>query len=330
MQCRNNLKQLALGCLNHEQIQGFLPSGGWYFGYYGDPDQGFTNRSPSGVPITIGSGTVETNYNGQPGGWLFNLMPYCEQQPLHNLGLSNNKAGRTLTTMTPLSVLNCPTRRPPILFTYFPNDSGSASGITNVDTSQFTAGIARSDYAGCSGSTSQPRISGTPPNVPPFQTSDWLNQSATAGPASAHGVIYMHSACKVADISDGLSNTFLCGEKIVTPDAYFTGTSGGDDQGWSMGWDYDNCRFTGHAYPTLTNHDVYNDVDGDGAYTPHQDTPGDYTYASMDCFGSAHANGFMMAFCDGSVQMMNYSISLEAYYRLGDRADGLTVDGKSF
>jgi hypothetical protein len=41
-------------------------------------------------------------------------------------------------------------------------------------------------------------------------------------------------------------------------------------------------------------------------------------------------NGFAMAMCDGSVHTMNYSIDLETYRRLGDRAGGKPVDGKMF
>ena len=61
--------------------------------------------------------------------------------------------------------------------------------------------------------------------------------------------------------------------------------------------------------------------------TPYQDTPG---AGNIYAFGSAHANGFQMAFCDGSVQMMNYSISPTVHAYLGNRKDGHRIDAKSF
>ena len=66
-QCINNEKQLALGCLGHENATGRFPTGGWGFGWTGDADRGNDWR--------------------QPGGWIYNILPFIEQQPLHDLGI---------------------------------------------------------------------------------------------------------------------------------------------------------------------------------------------------------------------------------------------------
>ncbi len=96
VQCSNNLKQLALGSLNHEMANKCLPTGGWGLNWVGDPDRGFGRQ--------------------QPGGWVYSVLPYIEQPELHDLGigaatLANgvNACKRRITT--PLPGLICPTRR---------------------------------------------------------------------------------------------------------------------------------------------------------------------------------------------------------------------------
>ncbi len=94
-QCKNNLKQLALGCLNHEQINGRLPSDGWGWRWVGDADRGSDWR--------------------QPGGWIYNVLPYVEQPALHDLGLGANPwngteklAANCRRMQTPIAALDLP------------------------------------------------------------------------------------------------------------------------------------------------------------------------------------------------------------------------------
>ncbi|MGI6414296.1 MAG: DUF1559 domain-containing protein [Thermoguttaceae bacterium] len=95
IQCTGNLKQLGLGCFAHEQTYRYFPPGGWGHSWIGDP--------------TAGSG------GNQPGGWVFNTLPYIEQHTVHDLGLGLNstakKAALAKMNNTPLPLLNCPSRR---------------------------------------------------------------------------------------------------------------------------------------------------------------------------------------------------------------------------
>jgi prepilin-type processing-associated H-X9-DG protein len=123
--------------------------------------------------------------------------------------------------------------------------------------------------------------------------------------------MFTGSRIKMADITDGVSNTYLCGEKWINPDNYSDGNDYGDNEFAFMGENEDIVRW------------AVNDVN----YAPRQDRSGG---ALRGLFGSAHATGFHMAFCDGSVQYMNYSIVLLIHSYLGNRRDGKVIKPGSY
>ena len=92
-----------VGSLNHEAATGRFPTGGWGYSWVGDPDRGNDWR--------------------QPGGWIYNLLPFMEQQALHDLpsGKSGEPLLDAVTQMmqTPLDGLICPTRRRAVLYDAF-------------------------------------------------------------------------------------------------------------------------------------------------------------------------------------------------------------------
>ena len=100
VQCVNNLKQIALAALSHERSQGYYPSGGWALNWVGDPLRGFGRN--------------------QPGGWIYSLLPYMEQESLWRLPddgdvaniTAQQKQNAAMMIQTPLAMMNCPSRRP--------------------------------------------------------------------------------------------------------------------------------------------------------------------------------------------------------------------------
>jgi len=299
LQCQNNLKQIALGCLEHEHIHGFLPSGGWGWKWAGDPDRGVDKR--------------------QPGGWLYNVLPFIEQTALHDMGLNLNAEGGRQMAQTPVATFNCPSRRRPLAYPFT-----NPTSFYNINRPSV---IAKSDYAGNSGEggiTSNGGPSGGPPGSPnTYQEGDnltdaqWIASYPGSDEKSVLGVIFRRSTMRMSAISDGTSNTYLAGEKYLAPD-YYAGSSDWnndwmDDQGWMIGYDYDVNRWAAVSATSLL-----------GIW---QDQPGLF-YGWH--FGSAHSIGCHMAFCDGSVQMISYSIDWEVHRRLGNRKDGLTIDAKAY
>ena len=278
-ECQNHLKQIGLAFHNHESAYKFLPTGGWGFQWVGDPDRGFDER--------------------QPGGWAFNVLPFIEQSPLHDMGVGmamSAKAGEVLKrASTPVSAFNCPTRRRSIAY---PNNN------SYVNCGKPSA-VGRSDYAVNMGSDSYGG-GGSPASLDDGDklTDDQWNSSYGV---RYNGVCYRRSMVTMAMIRDGTSQTYMVGEKYLMPENYLNGGDPGDDQ----------CVFSGHDQ----------DVVRQGSSGPAQDRP---SYACSLCFGSAHSSGWNVAMCDGSVRSVSFSIDRDTHQRLCNRSDGLVIDSGKF
>lgn len=304
LQCTNHLKQLALACLTHEEAHGFLPTGGWGPYWAGDPDRGFTSK--------------------QSGGWMFNILPFIEQQSLHELAMTGNSTTGDYDSVkgnyikqvaqTPISGFHCPSRRSPVVYPWGITNNVVYRNLSNAGIDQPQL-LAQCDYAANSGAAHRAINSLGPASYADadnnWDTARWLNTSI-ADPNQVKGVIFTHSECSLADITDGASKTYLVGEKYMNPYNYENSMDIGTDQTWNHGCDWDLNRVT---------------KIGAGYFPPVQDTPG---YDCFQGFGSAHAGSFNMAFCDGSVHSISYSIDPEVHNCLGCRNDGNVIDAKEY
>jgi prepilin-type N-terminal cleavage/methylation domain-containing protein/prepilin-type processing-associated H-X9-DG protein len=275
MSCINHLKQLSLGCLTHESSLKFFPTGGWSWHWMADPDCGYGRQ--------------------QPGSWPYNILSYMEYKALHDMAMgqtyTSGQKQKTLSLMaqTPMEIFNCPTRRS-VVVTVNPCNCVNATSIATA---------ARTDYAANGGE--EWTIGGVwvlsptdPKKIPASAYIDVPNK----------GIIGALSMVRSKDVIDGLSKTYLLGEKYVDPDCYFDGLDNGDNQPMFAGYDWDYNRWAGKE-PV------------DPYYQPRRDRPG----AELIIFGSAHPAAFNMSFCDGSVQSIGYNIDPVIHSRLCTRGD---------
>ena len=281
MQCANQLKQMGLAWHSHEEAYGYFPGGGWGAHWVGDPDRGAGIR--------------------QPGGWIFQQLPFIEQSQLHELGAGEPQARKrqlaAQVIRTPLSFLNCPSRRLPIAYPMNPTHTNS----THTDLAT------RPDYAACAGDNawSEP-YTWEPATLEEGDSSSarWREDVGDGPWRDYNGVCYERSEVSMAEVTDGSSNTYMVGEKYLNPDHYATGSDPSDD--WSMysGHQDDQFRVTNVEWP------------------PKRDQPG---LTDRCSFGSNHSGIWQVVLCDSSVRPISFTINKEVHRRLGNRKDGMIV-----
>ena len=198
----------------------------------------------------------------------------------------------------PLPLLYCPSRRPVALYPY-----GRVRAPLNLNILDLQSGVLKTDYAINVGDTG-------PDQYPGPNTMQEVDNGTYKWPSSSvfTGVSFQRSQVTPPMITDGLSHTYLLGEKYLNPNNYIDGVDLGDNEAATQGFDNDMCRIAG-----LLN-------------TPMPDTAGD---VKTDSFGAAHLDGFNMVFCDGSVHMIDYLIDPAVHADLANRADGQSIDTNS-
>ncbi|QEG37237.1 DUF1559 domain-containing protein [Bythopirellula goksoeyrii] len=309
-QCKNNLKNIGLSMLNYESSHREFPTGG---ASYGDRIECYAVNGKAWVGKKQGLS------------WAYQILPYLEQGALHDIGDTD------LVQSTPVSLYNCPSRRGPTLHDSFwgPSYLMDYAGAQPATLGQSTAPamyIATRDFENCrrverafwspnGGGYSWGRDFGVFDGV--IVRSPWKRDGvdpATCGPNPAPGAFLngVPNPTRIAQITDGTSNTLMIGEKYVYQKDYDGhGNDPSDDRGWLDGWDPDTMRCT-MAQPL-------SDAVWRKLCAP--DNPSDQSdyFNQTYMFGSAHPAGFNCVFADGSVHSISYDVPIDVLNSLGTK-----------
>ncbi len=152
--------------------------------------------------------------------------------------------------------------------------------------------VARTDYAINEGDWISDSGSG-PPSLSAVTSYAWID------PLRVTGVSWQRGSTAFRGVIDGLTATYLVGEKRVSHLGYDSGQDRGHDQAPYTGADLDTTR-----------------------WVTEPPSPDSKTLEPLERrFGSVHSSGCNMLFCDGSVKMIGYSIHPDVHRQHGNRHD---------
>jgi prepilin-type N-terminal cleavage/methylation domain-containing protein/prepilin-type processing-associated H-X9-DG protein len=292
MQCSNNVKQTGLAVHNWHDVQKCVP------------------------PCYLTGRGHST--------WMGLLLPFLEQQGLTEVVDPMEKSAYSL----PMTILKvrvasyyCPSRRSS-------QDSTAFSTIDGVRGGVDIAGSAASDYAINVGDGELVPWYGDASHVPngfTLTTIDWTNTS-TYLTGKLIGTdptwVYRNWKCNrsFSDITDGLSNTLMIGEKHVTPD-HMGDFNYGDGTYFADESQANSSRLAGRNFPL--------------AASPTEPIPRPYSGTNYEWrnanFGSWHSGGTCnFVFADGSVHSLSTSVDLTILGCLANIRDGQPIPGNAF
>ena len=223
-------------------------------------------------------------------------------------------------TATFVKGFGCPSRRSE-LATYPMSVAGGQNFVVPPK-------VARMDYAACAGGMAGKQAvpngveAGSGPNL---GGEDAYVASANPcedrnSPLYSTGVIYQRSMIRLKQVPDGLTKTYLVGEKFLLIDKYGTGDDGADNEWMFVGYDNDTNRSATDIGDNINSNIMRDDR---STTSVNGDTLGN-SGLGRNLWGSAHPSAFTMVFCDGSVHSIPFSLDLKTHRQLGNRLDGQT------
>jgi prepilin-type N-terminal cleavage/methylation domain-containing protein/prepilin-type processing-associated H-X9-DG protein len=261
--CLNNIKNVALGVIGYHDARRQFPPG----------------FAVHGIQVPAWAWTTYTlPYLEQQG--LFNSLNPPKQRLADFLNAAKTDSRLVQLAQTPLSIFRCPSDDTPDLL---PNDGvplglsiscpGDPKCQRNFDTPSFTPPAfqpATSNYIGNRGFTD----AGCQPSRP------WRCQSS--------GILYGGSEINEKHVTDGLSNTFLLGER--------------DGYCWAGTW---------LGIRNADGPNMFSSYYALGRVSVQLNHPSNLDGDCTEGFSSKHAGGAVFAFCDGSVHFINEDVNFD-------------------
>ena len=301
-QCVNNLKQMGLALANYESAQGSLPPGAIQYTY------------PVVDPLGVGS----------RGHTMFSfILPYMEQGTIGNsinfsvpvFGATTYVPMQSTAFLAKINTYICPSDlKAPASYSGSGNlySQGSYAGMSGrIDTDLYYYGIPP-----CCGSS-----------VPSIQ---------------GDGMFHPDYAYKIAQITDGTSNTIFIGEHarfINDPDTIFNEWNRYGNFLSSFGGGVTRPQVSLTSCCTINANVVIPETDETGTLNTANGAPWgpfnwffnpQYWPEGQHSFRSFHPGGANYSFGDGSVKFLKVSMNMGTYQALSTRASGEVISSDAY
>jgi prepilin-type N-terminal cleavage/methylation domain-containing protein/prepilin-type processing-associated H-X9-DG protein len=319
-QCTNNLKQIGLALHNFENSNRHYPPA------FAIPTNGLSPAQKAAIhpailaqlPDQFGANwmAMATLQNPILHSWHVFVLPYMEQQQVFNSynlmfnavglpGQTTNHANHTAITTVVTSFL-CPSNS-----TGEPFDNNGSSSIPlgaltgqNITVRDFRAAI--SDYA---------VNDGIEPRVWQAGFADPPSSRSMPEPDKIKGLLFGNTLRRIAEVRDGMSNTFMISECAGRP-ALWTRSVTGQGYVSGGGWADWESDYSTHGYvdpnPALSRPNCHSNCTNDNE---------DFSF---------HPGGANKLYGDGSVRFVKDTMSMRVFARLMSFSGNETVSADEF